>query len=240
MEEGIKFLEFEGVMPATFLGRPNRFTIKVMVNGVVRYCHLRESGRLKELLVEGAEVLVREVTRRSLAKTYCDAVMVKAGSGIYVVIDSRVPNALFKELFRSGMFKIPSGELHEEFKVGGSRIDFLVVSGSTYNLVEVKGCTLVKDGRCLFPDAPSARASRQLDSLVKAAGSGWGAWVVFMVLREDGFSVAPNRGLDPLFANKLSLATKKGVKLTGYRFKAVRSGDRAAIYFLGEVPVTLT
>ena len=44
---------YENVMQAVFLSRPNRFLARVLLNGNEEVCHVKNTGRLGELLIPG-------------------------------------------------------------------------------------------------------------------------------------------------------------------------------------------
>ncbi len=84
-------------------------------------------------------------------------------------------------------------------------------------LVEVKSVTLCADGKGLFPDAPTARGTRHVRELAEAVSAGFRAYAVFIAQREDILAVSPNRDTDPRFADALTEAAKRGVRLLAYR-----------------------
>ncbi len=84
--------------------------------------------------------------------------------------------------------------------------------------VEVKGCTLVRDGRGLFPDSPTRRGRKHLEELIRIRQSGQEAGLLFLVLREDATCLAPNEGTDPLFASAFQVALLAGVQVWALKF----------------------
>ena len=67
-----------------------------------------------------------------------------------------------------------------EYKYGNSRIDFLVETEEKKVLIEVKGVTLKEGETARFPDAPSDRAVKHLEELIRAVEEGWEAYVFFV------------------------------------------------------------
>ena len=49
---------YENVMQAVFLSRPNRFLARVLLNGNEAVCHVKNTGRLGELLIPGVPAVV--------------------------------------------------------------------------------------------------------------------------------------------------------------------------------------
>ena len=54
-------MRYENMEPAIFLERPNRFVAYVEQAGRREICHVKNTGRCRELLVPGAELYVRAV-----------------------------------------------------------------------------------------------------------------------------------------------------------------------------------
>ncbi|NOZ59723.1 MAG: DNA/RNA nuclease SfsA [Euryarchaeota archaeon] len=217
-----------------FLQRLNRFACLVEVSGRAMRAYLPNPGRLQELLVEGAEVLLRRGGAAG-RKTTCDLIGVKAGE-TWVSIDARVPNALFKEAMELGSLREFAGYrvAREEVKFGESRLDFLL-QGEPPCLVEVKSCTLVEEGVARFPDAPTARGRRHLLELIKAKNAGYRCAVVFVIQRSDAFAFAPNDATDSAFGEALREAARRGVEVLAYRCRF----DGREIEIAGRVEVLL-
>ncbi len=214
-----------------FLQRLNRFACLVEVSGRAVRAYLPNPGRLQELLVEGAEVLLRNGGKRR--KTACDLIGVKAGE-TWVSVDSRVPNVLFKEAINSNSLKEFAGYriVQKEVKFGESRLDFLLEPPC---LVEVKSCTLAEKGIARFPDAPTARGRRHLMELVEARSQGYRCAVVFIIQRSDALAFAPNDATDRAFGKTLRKAAGKGVEVLAYRCRF----NGREIWIAGKVRVML-
>lgn len=187
------FVRIRGTLvTGTFNRRPNRFTALVSLGGREVRCFLPNPGRMEELLVPNARVVLREVEGRH-RKTYYDLVAIY-DDGRLVSIDSRVPNRLLSNSLSRGNLEEFSRytTIKPEYRYGQSRFDFLLTNNEEKRLMEVKSCTLVRDGVALFPDAPTARGRRHLLELAKAKREGYRACVVFIVQRTDVDEFSPN------------------------------------------------
>ena len=51
-------MEYKNIQKAVFLSRPNRFIAHVEIDGNIEKCHVKNTGRLKELLLPNATVYV--------------------------------------------------------------------------------------------------------------------------------------------------------------------------------------
>ena len=222
------------VVEARVVSRPNRFTLVVDVGGRQVPCHLHDPGRLKELTKPGLRALVTKPVYRSIRKTLCDVLSIEVG-GTWVLVDSRLPNRLFREAVSQGLVFQGYEIVAEEVWLGRSRIDFLLGRGSEELYVEVKGCNLAIGNVALFPDAPTRRGARHVNELLLAMDAGFGAAVVFVILRPDAAVLRPNSVVDPVFADTLCRAHREGLAITA--FKAVFNPSEKAVFYGGEVPV---
>ena len=105
-----------------------------------------------------------------------------------------------------------------ERKYGNSRFDFYVENGNEKLFIEVKGVTLFRDGRALFPDAPTERGIKHLSELAKCIEEGYIPKVFFVIASDfDGNIVfSPNRALGNEFADALKTAYHSGVEICAF------------------------
>ncbi len=175
-------------------------------------CHLHDTGRIDHIAEpEKTKVLYRVTKERLGRKTSCDVVAFINGSSV-VIADSRVPNAAFKKWYK---IVAPWAEVVEaEKSLLGSRFDFVLSGNGVLGVVEVKGVNKAVNGYGVFPNAPSARARRHLETLARVARAGIDAMLVFIALRSDVRAFAPDAPIDRAFA-KLMCAYRDIVKYRG-------------------------
>ncbi len=207
-----------------FLERPNRFLVMAEVGGEELPCFLPNPGRMMELLYPAAKLRVREMAGEN-RKTCHDVVAVDIGDRV-ISVDTRVPSKLISAALNSKSLPefSPYGRILPEHGYANSRFDFLLSNGRRECLLEVKSCTLVEEGRALFPDAVTERGRRHLLHLIHALGEGYRASLLFLLQREDAEAVSPNDRTDPKFGDALRLAAMKGVEILAYRSRV--EGDR--------------
>ena len=207
---------YDRLVPGTFLSRPNRFVAKVRVRGRTIPCHVPDPGRLEELLVKGARVLLAPGLAGGRT-TESDLVLVRH-KGIWVSVNSQLPTAFVRHLLENRILPEFSRytKVEPEVNLGHSRLDFLLRSGESRCYVEVKGASLVVGRRALFPDAPTERGSRHLAELAQARHRGDRACVLFIIQRPDADRFSPNATTDPEFAMSLAVAAAKGVEVYAY------------------------
>ena len=203
-------MEYGKMVSGVFLARPNRFIAHVQIGGQVEVCHVKNTGRCRELLPAGAEVWCQE-SDNPTRKTKYDLITVRKGARL-INMDSQAPNAAVREWLLAGGFGEIS-ELRPETVHGDSRFDFSFLKDGRRCFLEVKGVTLENDGVCAFPDAPTERGSKHLRGLARAAEEGYGAYVLFVVQMEKVRYLHPNDGTDPAFGKALREAAEAGVQI---------------------------
>lgn len=208
-------MNYLDVRPARFLSRPNRFIAHMEQDGRIVTAHIKNTGRCAELLLPGAKAYL-EYSPNPARKTPCDLVAVeKERPGLpplLVNIDSAAPNAVAAEWLSSGGLGALEG-LRPEYALGGSRFDFYAEQRGRPLLVEVKGCTLEREGAALFPDAPTLRGLRHVRELTALAAQGWRCCVLFVLPMKGARRFAPNRAVQPAFADALQAAANAGVEV---------------------------
>jgi sugar fermentation stimulation protein A len=210
-------IKFPPLTEALFLERPNRFLVKVEIDGRPVFAHLHDPGRLRELLVPGAKLYLQKANNPQ-RKTRWDIILVEKGA-VYVAIYSTLVNRLAKKLFANQTFPgFKSWKLvKSEPAYGNSRFDFELSRGREKMLVEVKSVSLVEDGiappTAGFPDAPTERGRRHLLELADAVSRGYKSSVIFIVTRNDATLFQPHTERDPRFAETLKQVANQGVKI---------------------------
>ena len=203
-------MEYGKMVPGVFLARPNRFIAHVQIDGREEVCHVKNTGRCRELLPPGAEVWCQE-SDNPARKTKYDLITVKKGDRL-INMDSQAPNTAAREwLLAGGLGEI--SELRPETVHGDSRFDFSFMKDGKRCFLEVKGVTLENDGVCAFPDAPTERGTKHLRGLARATEEGFGAYVLFVVQMENVRYLHPNDATDPAFGKTLREAAEAGVKI---------------------------
>ncbi len=204
-------MQYGKILPARFLSRPNRFVARVEAEGEELVCHVKNTGRCRELLVPGATVWLEESPNPS-RKTKFDLIAVEKGERL-INMDAQAPNKVFGEWTSAGGFREELTLLRPETTYGSSRFDFYWESSKSRGFVEVKGVTLEEDGIVRFPDAPTLRGVKHLDELVKAREAGYEAAVCFVIQMENVRWFAPNDETHPEFGQALRRAAQAGVEI---------------------------
>ncbi len=204
-------MNYKRISKGKFLSRPNRFIAYAEVDGRIEKCHVKNTGRCRELLTEGCTVYL-ERAENPARKTLFDLVAVEKGKRL-INMDSYAPNLAAAE-FLPKLF--PDGKLRAEYKYGNSRFDFYIEEDGRKILLEVKGVTLENDGIVMFPDAPTERGAKHVAELIKCLDEGYEAYLLFVIQMNEVKYFTPNRVTDPKFSDTLKSASEQGVKILAY------------------------
>ena len=204
-------MQYQRIKQGIFRARPNRFVAHVEVDGNVEICHVKNTGRCRELLIPGATVYLEE-SDNPTRKTRYDLVTVEKGGRI-INMDSQAPNKLFAEWAQAGNFRAGLTLLRGETTYGNSRFDFYWESSESKGFVEVKGVTLEEDGVVRFPDAPTQRGVKHLEELIQARAAGYEATICFVIQMDCVALFTPNDRTHPEFGETLRRAAQEGVEI---------------------------
>ena len=216
-----------------FIDRPNRFIANVMVDGVPVVCHVKNTGRCRELLVPGAKVLL-EKSANPARKTQYDLVKVYKGYRL-VNMDSNAPNTVFGEFLRSGGLGFIPDYVKAEYTHGDSRFDYYFEYDGKKAFAEVKGVTLEYGNIARFPDAPTERGIEHLRGLMECVKQGYEAYAVFVIQMRHIDEFRPAWDKHREFGIALQEASKAGVKVLAFECDVTRDGLSIA----DPVPVNL-
>ena len=201
-------MKYNKIIRGVFHSRPNRFIANVYINGVLETVHVKNTGRCKELLLPGAEVIL-EVSDNPARKTNYDLIAVyKDGLGL-VNIDSQLCNKVAGEWLAGQGYDY----IKPEYNYGASRVDFYMEKNGEKYLMEVKGCTLEIDGVGYFPDAPTERGIKHLKELTTAVERGFHCSVAFVIPMEGVTEVRANVATHKAFGDALEAAKAAGVEV---------------------------
>ena len=214
---------YHNLTRCSFLYRVNRFISHCLVDGIDTAVHVKNTGRLRELLTPGVPVWL-ERSDNPARKTAFDLVAVE-NRGYLVNIDSQATNPVVAEWIAAGGWGEGVSDLRREVTHGDSRFDLAFSQNGTSVLIEVKGVTLFDDsGIAYFPDAPTDRGVKHLNGLTGAVCNGMKAGIVFVIQRENVLRLRPNDRTDPAFGKALREASAAGVRIVACVCRVSPSG----------------
>ena len=229
---------YPSVVKGRFLSRPNRFIAHVELGGETLVCHVKNTGRCRELLVPGRTVWLAEGTSPA-RKTKYDLIGVEKpipGGVLPVNMDAQAPNQVFGGWAAAGGLGFVPTLLRPEVRFGESRFDFYWEDGpDRRGFWEIKGVTLEEDGVARFPDAPTLRGVKHLEELIRAREAGYEAGVCFVVQMPGMRWVEPNDATHPQFGRALRRAAEAGVRVLALECRV----EPDQLEITGEIPVKL-
>ncbi|HEX2947035.1 MAG TPA: DNA/RNA nuclease SfsA [Clostridia bacterium] len=209
-------MRYRSIKTALFINRPNRFIGRVAADDREEMVHVKNTGRLGELLREGATVILdksdnpERKTGYSLIGVYKEDVLIN--------IDSQVPNTVVYEGIMQGSVKEITDvrKLSREVVYGNSRFDLYFETAEARGFIEVKGVTLEIGGVAMFPDAPTERGCKHIYEMIKAVDEGYKGYIFFLIQMKGVSYFTPYEARDPEFAKALRHAAQRGVTVLVY------------------------
>ena len=216
-------IKLTDLVKAIFRNRANRFIAEVEIDGEIVKAHLPNTGRCKELLIDGTTVYLKPSDNPNRKTKY--SLYLVENNGVLVAMFSQQANKIVFDAIKDGRIKELSGYsiLESEKTIGNSRIDIYLANLDNENnlidetYVEVKSVTLIKEGIAQFPDAPTERGRKHLEELISLKKEGIRAVVFFLIEHPNGNSFRPNWENDPKFSMTLNNAYNEGVEILVYK-----------------------
>lgn len=209
-------MRYEHMIPASFLERPNRFIAYADLNGQRVKCHVKNTGRCRELLLPGATIYLQHHPDAAASGRKTEYSLIGVCKEMehgreLVNMDSQAPNLAAWEWLRDRGFSV-----RREVRYHNSRFDLAFEENGRPAFMEVKGVTLEQQGIARFPDAPTERGIKHLKELEYAAAEGYRAYAMFVIAMKGVHAFEPNRATHPEFADALAHAAAHGVEVLAY------------------------
>jgi len=204
-------MKYENIQAGVFIKRPNRFIAVADIDGKEEICHVKNTGRCRELLIPGTEIYLQKA-RNPERKTMYDLITVRKNN-MYINIDSQAPNKVLREWVECSGYFNNITLIKPECRYKNSRFDFYIEADNRKIFVEVKGVTLEEAGIAKFPDAPTERGVKHIKELSECVKEGYEAYIFFIVQIPDIKCFMPNREMHSEFADELIMAEKNGVNI---------------------------
>lgn len=226
-------MKYANMLEARFVARPNRFIAHIEVNGREEVCHVKNTGRCRELLIPGCTIYVQHHDNEK-RKTKYSLLAVKKGE-LLINMDSQAPNKVVEEWLKENK---PFGKmtlLKPEYTYGDSRFDFYLETAGKKMFIEVKGVTLEEDGVVKFPDAPTERGVKHVRELGELIGAGYACAIIFVVQMSGMKYFTPNWQTHAEFGEALQKAQNAGVQIYAYECEVAID----SLKITKEIPVKL-
>ena len=204
-------MKYDNILKGKFISRPNRFIAHIEINGKVEICHVKNTGRCKELLIPNARVFVQENNNPKRKTKFSLISVIKENK--LINMDSQVPNKIVHEWISDGSLITDITLIKPESKYKSSRFDFYIETENRKAFIEVKGVTLENQGVVKFPDAPTERGVKHVKELCECVKEGYDAYIIFVVQMKNVLHFEPNVETHKEFAEALKEAKKQGVHI---------------------------
>lgn len=213
---------------AIFKSRPNRFIAEVEIDGKIVIAHVPNTGRCKELLIEGTTVYLMP-SDNPKRKTQFSLLFVENEEALVSIYSQEANKIVYESIVGGKIIGFNGHDLIEREKtIENSRIDIYLANKKQNKdcYIEVKGVTLVENNIAIFPDAPTERGRKHLEELIKLKKNGHRAVVLFLIQHPNGNRFKPNWKTDSAFSETLVKAEKSGVEILVYKSKNSLNGNR--------------
>ena len=212
------------LLPAHVVERDSRVTaILKKPSGETIRAHLRNTGRLKDLVYPAAKVYYEE---KRDGKTDGRLISVEVQNGL-VLLDTLIQTRSFEKAVEKGL--IPwidkMGILQKEVPVEEGRIDYLISANGRKELLEVKSAVAEKDEWGLYPDAPTQRGLKHVKLLKDRAKKGNRPHILFILTHPDQDKFRPYVEVQPEIGDQLAEAKSEGVSMHAMKMGLTRRGE---------------
>ncbi len=209
-------MKYQNIKEAIFIKRPNRFIAHVLLDGREEIVHVKNTGRCKEILIEGTKVVLEKSNNPNRKTSY--SLIAGYKNEKLINIDSQAPNKVVFDSIKEGKIKYLTkvDYIKRETVYGNSRFDIYFEKNEIKGFIEVKGVTLENDGIALFPDAPTIRGTKHLLEMTKAVSEGYMGFIIFLIQLKGIKCFKPNISTDFEFAKALSYCNQNGVNILAY------------------------
>lgn len=205
---------YNNIKEGIFLERPNRFIAHVLIDGAVEVCHVKNTGRCKELLIQGVTVYLEEHDNPK-RKTKYSLIAVYKGDRL-INMDSQAPNQVVFDWIKNGGLFTEITAVKRESTYKTSRFDLYVETKDSRAFIEVKGVTLEDNGVVRFPDAPTLRGVKHIYELIECKKNGYEAYIIFVIQMSKVSYFEPNNITHKEFGEALREAQNQGVSIRAY------------------------
>ncbi|GAA3187386.1 DNA/RNA nuclease SfsA [Lentilactobacillus kefiri] len=217
-------MQYPNVHLAKFIDRPNRFIAhcQLIDTGEVVTTHVKNTGRTTILQPGVTTALVHNDNPNR--KTRYDLVAAKKYDRQWINIDSQAPNKVVKTGLETNYIKLPGiqsiSKVNPETTYLDSRLDFAGADNLDRPFfLEVKGVTLINEGIAAFPDAPTTRGLKHVQTLERAVDAGYLAYLLFVIQISNVKKVTIDRDIFNELAVEIGKAQRKSVHVVAYDCK---------------------
>jgi len=212
-------LTWPPLVRGTLVKRYKRFLADVILeNGMTVTAHCPNTGSMTDCCEPGRPVYlsVHDNPKRKYPHTW---ELIRMPDSL-VGVNTLVPNRLVKQAVRTGQVAELAGyaEVRSEVRMGArSRVDLMLQDDKRGTChVEIKNCTMVRNGRAYFPDAVTTRGLKHLHELAARVSKRNRSVMFYLIQRMDAEAFRPADHIDPAYGKALRQAVAQGVEILAY------------------------
>ena len=220
-------MNFENkLIPGLFIKRYKRFFIDIKLKNKIVTAHCPNSGSMMGLLNKNNKVWVTKSLNLKRKLKYTLQIIEDKKSKVGV--NTHITNKIVFEALKKNLIK----EFNKNIKItnekvfgSNTRFDFYLEGKNNKSFLEVKNVTLKrKDKIAEFPDSITSRGTKHLNELINATKKSLGAYLLFVIQREDCNKFEIAKDIDPEYSKALINAIKHKVKILCYDCKFSSKG----------------
>ncbi len=213
-------MEFtKSLVKGKLIKRYKRFFTDVKLSKEIVTAHCPNTGSMKGLLDEGNEVYLLPNNDPKRKLKYGLEIIKSRKNLVGVnthlanrIVEHGLKNNLINELKNNDIIK-PEVFFNKE-----TRFDFLLEKKTQKTFVEVKNVTLFRNkDTAEFPDAPTARGTKHLLTLIDAIKKSYKTYLIFLVQIQNMKFFKIAKDIDEEYYKSYLIAKKAGVNFLAYR-----------------------
>lgn len=220
-------MNFENkLISGLFIKRYKRFFVDIKLKNKIVTAHCPNSGSMMGLLNKNNKVWMTKSLNLKRKLKYTLQIIEDKKSKVGV--NTHITNKIVFEALKKNLIK----EFNKNIKItnekvfgSNTRFDFYLEGKNNKSFLEVKNVTLKrKDKIAEFPDSITSRGTKHLNELINATKKSLGAYLLFVIQREDCNKFEIAKDIDPEYSKTLINAIKHNVKILCYDCKFSSKG----------------
>ena len=206
-----------------WIKRYKRFLVDTEINNKVVTVFCPNTGSMRTCFDEGWPVLLHH--NPSPKRKYDYTVELIHNGSCWICINTHRANPIVYEALSNQA--IPElreyTHIQKEVPWKTSRLDFTASSSKKTCYIEVKSVTLLENNYYQFPDSPTKRGQKHLQTLIDIKKEQYEAMMIFIIQRSDAKTFKPAEHIDPTYANLLKKAHQSDVKILALQTQITKS-----------------
>uniref|UniRef100_A0A7C5TJ97 DNA/RNA nuclease SfsA n=1 Tax=Ignisphaera aggregans TaxID=334771 RepID=A0A7C5TJ97_9CREN len=205
----LPILRLNDIILCSIIKRINRFVVRVNINNVEILAYLANTGRLSDYLVNGKIGFCIPIKASKLRYR----IIAIEDQGYAALIDTKLHETAFIESVKRNFIPWLSNCFiyGRNINVNDSIIDFSLLCNDSKVFIELKSAVLrIQNTYASYPDCPSKRGRKQLESLSKIARY-VKSYVVFVAALPNIKGFKPSCDIDPYLCSAMKTACRNNV-----------------------------